>query len=432
MSGPVGKALWSAATLALGGGVVCAPAAAQERFTVDVAAGAGVATNPFLRADSAETSPSLTVQITPVYVVDMSLTQIQVRGDVALTQYLRDYGTNDSYSLDATVTRRLNERSQLSGRVGYINSVVGAFNDAGVIGRGVILPGITPGFDLPTGTADGGAVGGTDLADGLLPGIITDPSLGGLGERRQSFQAGIGFQSMLSPRDRIDLNLSGTANRYGGQGVNEFNYFAQRAGYTRILDEGTELSANILVGRSDYLGTRVDDATIIQPDVAFSKRLASGLRLGVSAGVSIVRQNDITGTRTSTGASGSIDLCREDTRWNACLSGSRSVVPSAAQGVRPQTAVSASGGYRLSPRDTFSLRASFSHVGNALGDLATTGVATRSTDFLSVKGDYRRIISPRLSAFVSAGVARAYDDLASRRANVEARAGLSYRFGANR
>ena len=417
-----------AAILALGAGTVCVPVGAQERLTVDVGAGAGVATNPFLQSGSTEASPSLNLQVTPTYIVDREFTRFRLRGDVSVAQYLRDYGTNDSYSLDADATHRLSSATQVSARVGYINSVVGGFNDAGVIGRDVIIPGLTPEPDL----VDPVPVVGPDLPIGGLPGVITDPSLGGLGERRQSYQAGLGLQTMLSPRDRISFDLSANASRFDGEGFNEFNYFAQRTAYSRVLDEGTEISANILVGRSDYAGTRLGDSTIIQPSVGFSKRLSSGLRLGLEAGVSIVRLNDLTGTDTSTGASGSVNLCQQDTRWNACLSASRSYVPSSVQGVRPQTAISASGGFRLSARDTFSLRASYSYVGDVVGDPLLTDFADRSTSFFSAKGDYARIISPRLSAFASAGVSRADDDLISRDANLEARVGLRYRFGAIR
>lgn len=409
--------------------LVAAPASAQERWSVDVAASGGVATNPYQDPGSTPVTGSASIQLSPSYITESALTTWQLSGDIARTEYFqKQYRADQSYALNGSGTHNLSERSQISARLGYVNAIVGGYNGLGVIGGRTIIPGITPGQPVLPPTLE--PVFPVSPTTGLLPGVITDPSLGGIGQRRQSYQAGAGFNTRLGPRDSFYTNLSVVASRAKG-GFDDYNYVSQGFGYSRTINERLSVSGDVQVSNSDYLGRRLGDTISYQPSLGINYQLNDKTRVSVNAGVSVNRIAENIGTTTSTSFNGSASLCKQDVRWDACFSLSRSTVPSSFQGVRTQNAASLSFGYRIGPLDSLSLSGSYSRTGAPIGNVVLGPALTR-TEFISARAEYGRTISPRLTAFVNGGVVRTKDDFASRDANLEARAGLRYRFGADR
>ena len=412
------------------------PASAQSGLSVDASLSGGVASNPFLQTGDTPLSGSATLEVSPSYLLDMGVTRFAVRGDATLTEYLKRYRNSDSYSLDASGTHQVSERSTLSARLGYVNSVVGAFNDSGIIGSGVIIPGVTstlPAAPVDPNSAIQPAISPVTL--GNVYNVTTDPSLGGIGQRRQSYSAGAGYGTGLGPRDRLNLDLSVVASRSGRGSFDDFNYVTQQIGYRRALKPGVDITADFTLGRADYLGRRSSDSVSYLPTVGGSFRLGESTSLNLGVGVSVVRTNLTApgATRTSTNLSAQGSLCKQDARTNACLSLSRAAVPSVAQGVRIQSAASLSAGMRVSERGSASVQVSYSRSGEPLGDVTNSTLFVSHTEYVNVRGDYSQRLSQRLSAFVSAGGARVYgDESVSRGANYEVRAGVRVRFGALR
>ena len=418
---------------------ISAPAAAQDRLTVDASLSGGVASNPFLEnGGNTPTTASATLSISPAYLIDRGLTRFELRGDATITEYLKRYPNSDSFGVSASGSHRVSERTSLNAQLGYTNSVVGAFNDLGVAGTGIIIPSITP--VLPAAAADPNTViqpALTPPALGIGSNLTTDPSLGGIGRRRQSYTGGAGFSTGLGERDRVDFGVSVVASRARAGALDDFNYVAPHLGYRRAIRQGLDITADVGVGHANYLRTRQGDATTFSPSLGTSYRIAEGTSLNLSVGVTIVQARLLQAgaSRTTTSFSGQASLCKQDSRWNACISGSRAALPSAAQGVRLQTAVSLSAGIRLSERDTLSASSSYSRSGAPLGVTPTTvpiAFSTR-TEYLSLRGQYDRRLSQRLFGFVSAGAAKAYgDQRSSGDPSYEARVGVRIRFGDGR
>ena len=93
-------------------GASAAFAQSPPEMTLDVSVGGGVATNPFLDSDS-KTSGSATIAISPSVFVEDDLGETRLSGDLRITRYLQRYGNDASGTLNASTTRKLDERTQL-------------------------------------------------------------------------------------------------------------------------------------------------------------------------------------------------------------------------------------------------------------------------------------------------------------------------------
>ena len=386
---------------------LCATAQAQSQWSVDVGAGAGISTNPYQQVGAASSGATFTgnVSVRPSLVIQRPTTTLTLDGNAAVAFYGSDYGANESFALSSGVQHKLSERTTLTGSLGYFNSILGSYNDVRVpVGQPVI--------------------------ESQLPVNLTDPALGVLGRRQESYQGAVGLGSLLSPRDRVNVNLAASATRLGGVAYSDFNYLSPSASYSRAVGEGFDIGASMSVGFTNYLRTRIGDATVYQPQLTASRRLGSRWTIDLAAGAGIASVRNANGTTTnSTSFNGSATLCRRDDRWNACFSASRQTVPSTFQGVRTQTSVSASVGHRLGPNDDLSLSASYSRAGAPVQQNVIGGVRDGGVDYISANGSLSHRFGRALSGFVSLGVANGYERGINRSANFTALAGLSYRFG---
>lgn len=383
---------------------IATSAAAQERLTVDASASVGIATNPFLQAGSTPVAINPTIGVHPIWTRESPLTTLQVEADLQAAFYNRGYGTNGSVTVQGSGSHKLSEYTTLRTSVSYLNSIVGIQTD----------------FRVPVGTAV--PVGAA------LPDVLIDPALGGIGRRRQAYQASSNIVTLLSPRDQIELGVAVSLNRFEGAGFNNFNYASPSVSYTRSLSEKLSVGASFGVGFSDYLGTTVGDATIYQPALTVSRIISERWTLKGSLGAAIVKLNEPFGqTSTTTSLNGTADLCRRDTRWTACLTLSRQTVPSAFQGVRTQNSASTTLGYRLNERDDLSVIGSYSHASGTLQRTTLAAVNSNSVDFANASVNYTHRFRPTLSGFGNLGYAKAFDGF-SRDANLTAVAGVTYRF----
>ena len=391
----------------IGAGLVPGMAAAQDRLGVDVSASAGVSTNPFLRAGSTPTTGTGTIDVRPSYTLQRPLTTVRLEADAQFTKYTGDYDHNENYTLQGSASHKLSERTSITGAVSYLNSLVGSFVDSRV----------------PVGVP---------VIDTGLPVYVNDPALGGIGQRRQSYQASAGLSSLLSSRDQVNVQLSASVNRFGGLLFSDYNYYSPTVGYSRALGPGFNVGASFTLGRTDYRGTGIGDATVYQPSLTVSRSLNERWTLDAAAGAAIATVREPTGIdRSSTAFNGTLNVCRRDSRWNACLSASRQTLPSAFQGVRTQTSASAFAGYRATAKDDVSLVASYSHAGNPVQQLVIGGPRVGSDDYVTLTGNLSHRFRPRLSGFVSGGYNKSFgNDLFRRNANFTAQLGVNYRFGA--
>lgn len=384
---------------------VVSPATAQDRLTADASASISVATNPFLSTGSTPTAIGPTLSLRPTWVSERPLTTLRIEGDARATFYNQGYGTNDSFSVQGLGSHKLSETTTLNAALGYINSVVGTFNDVRVP-VGPIVP-----------------IGAT------LPTFVNDPALAGIGRRQQVYQASGNLVSILSPRDQVEAGVAVSANRSGGVGLQDFNYASPSVAYSRIVSEKFTVGASFAVGVSNYLHSTSGDATVYQPSLTASRTISERWTVKASLGAAIVNLNEGMGqTRTTTALNGTVDLCRRDTRWTACFNAARQTVPSAFQGVRTSTSASTSIGYRVSETDDLSFIGSYSNASAPLQRNVINTTRDSALDFVNVNANYSHRFRQALSGFVSGGYAKAFGDSIRRNANLTATAGVTYRF----
>lgn len=418
-------------TVLVGLSIAASPALAQNRLTVDASASAGIATNPYLDAGPTPTAVNGTLGIRPSWVSERPLTTFRIDADAEVNFYNQGYGTNGSVTVQGSGTHKLSAYTTLNASLGYINTIVGSFNDVGVpIGSPLII-------DIPT-------VVGTPASDALvpviqpsLPNFVADPALNGIGRRRQAYLASGGIATMFTPRDQIAFNMAVSANRTNGSNrldrvgfANvgaDFDYVTPSVSYSRVINSNFNVGASFSVGFTNYRGTSIGDATIYQPSLTATRVVSERWTLTASLGAGIANLNELDGTtRTSTSLNGAASLCRKDTRWTACVSASRQTLPSSFEGVRTQTSVGGSLNYLMNARDNLSLNGGYSHAGDPL-QRNIIGVRDGSTDFVNASGSYSHRFAPALSGFVTLGYAKASDDVARRDANLTALAGVTYR-----
>lgn len=386
---------------------IAAPAWAQERLAGDVSLSGGISVNPFQQADSASTPTvgSATLEVRPEWTLLAPLTTVRISGAARVTEYFSTYPTNDSYSLNIAGERRTGENSQLNAELGYSNTVIGSFLRADV-------PVEAP--ELPT----------------FLPGFVDNVALGVAGERQSTYQGMVGYTDQIGPYDTLAGRVTFSAVRYSDDTLlEEYDSVTPGISYSRLLDEGFSVGANVDVNLVEYRGQRLGDGYVVTPTLQVFRTLDSRWSLAASAGVSIARYDELVGSRSSTGFAGSLSACRRADRSNICLTASRQQTPSSLQGIRNATSVSFDAGLRLSPRSDLSVIARYSRSSAPLIDSVDLGWRDGAVEFLEAGVTYNHRLAERLYGFASGGVIKTYTDDLSRPANAELRAGVRYRFG---
>jgi hypothetical protein len=380
------------------------PARAEREVAVDVSVSGGLATNPYLVNGSTKTRPSVSVEVAPRIVTGDEITTFQLIGRGRITEYFGDYRTNSSLGVNAGVEHRASPALTLRANAGYETSIVG-LNDALFAQVDPNTPGVT------------------------YPDVIDDVALTGQGERRHAFHAGTGADYRLSERDSLSLGASATAVRFsGGSSLDEYNSYNGSIGYNRRLTPQLQIGAQFGLGRVNYLKQSVGDATILSPGLAVTYQLSPTWRLQGTGGVSISRINDLAGRSTSTNPSGSISLCNTGLNASYCLAASQQSLPSARDGVRSQTTLSASMERRLSELGRVSVALGYSRASAPLARAASG----QRVEYASATGTYSHQINRRAAAFVSAGYSDSFQTGVSRRANIQVGAGIRVTLGTMR
>lgn len=410
-----------AGLLGLSIAVMATPAAAQSQLGVDLSAKAGVATNPFLQPGSTPTALSGTIGVRPSWVLERPLSTFEINGNAEVTFYDKGYSANENITVQGTGMHRLSERTTLNGTLGYVNTVVGTFTGLG-LPFGTSLPGT-----VTTPVAGGSTTVPIILPD--TPAIVTDPALGGIGQRRQVYLASGGLSTALSARDQFTANMAISVNRSSSNTLDDFDYATPSIAYNRTISEKLTVGATFAVGFTNYRTTSVGDATVYQPSLTLRRGLSDRWSLSAALGAAIISINEPDGSRSSTSLNGSADLCRRDSRLSTCLSVSRQTVPSSFQGLRTQTSASGSLAYRLSERDDLSLTGGYSHASQPIQRNLLVASHAGSVDYANASGSYSRRFAPAWWGNVTLGYAQGFDNIERIGANLTALAGVTYRFG---
>jgi hypothetical protein len=373
-------------------------AQADTRLGGVVGADAGYSTRPFGDSGSGPGAATLTGRATVRLNHTHATGKASADASVSHTEYSRVYDGKTNYNAGASLSEQLSERTTFG--------LNGRFDSSVVDSNDVLL---NPIF--------------SDL-DPLLPPVI-DPSSAFLQrQRRNSYSAGASLDHRLSEFDTISVSGKGVATRFsrGGGGLREYDYFSSTLAYSRQVSARLSLGGSFTAARSNYLDTILGDAWTYSPQLTAKLLFDGGWSLSASGGVTFSDTETPTGKQRSTGASGSVQLCKRDERFSGCLTASRSVLPSSLGGVGNATSIGVSASYRLDEFSTLSGNASYSRNSG--------GSFSQSQDFLRSTISYSRRLTERLSGVVSAGYSDSYNGLIMNRANLSGTIGVSYSFGA--
>ena len=382
-------------------GLGSAECLAADRLTMDLSAGVMAATNPFLETGTATAGQSAFAEITPQFVSTNEISTFDVRGDARLDQYIRRYSRDESYSVDADYSRKLSGRMTIRAGAAFRSSRSNAqdilFNPAST--------------GIPT-------------AD--IPEPIKDVTAFGQRIRSTNIEVRGGAGFVLGPRQKADIDVSLTQYRYGGVGLFDYQTASQDARYTRQLSERTSVYGRARFTEVNYFGRQNGDGLIISPALGISKQLTSTINLSLDVGASFSNVVQFDGSHakiTAFAFRGKLCSQRETTR--VCLNADRSSQPTALGHIQTLTRVELDYDRKLSENDRLLVTASFSRTSESSANFVDVPAS-----FVGALAEYSHRTSKRLTLFASANFADIYESGIARRANVQARVGIRFRFGA--
>jgi hypothetical protein len=359
-----------------------APAYADTRIGMNVAAGATIDSNPYLTDRSTDIAGTL--QASPNVQISNDVSSLNLRGDVLIRQFIKSSNGNDiTGTATLAGTHRFSPYFSVNSGVSYLTSSNG----------------------LNLGFAN---VGPTDpLPPPTTP--LPDITLGGTRTRTHMLSANAGFSLRASPRDQISANFTASRNTFNaaaGSAGRDFDFLNGGLNYSRTLSRRISATASVRYGRSNYMDTRVGDGTIITPEVGFDMTLNDKMTLSASLGASFSRSSLGDGrTVKATSLSGQARLCRSLPGGGVCAVAARTAQPTALGSINVVTSVGVNYNRRLSARDAMTINLGF----NNSNDDLTLITGSRNSNFYSAGANWSRTLNRRLSMYVSPSYSRITD-----------------------
>jgi hypothetical protein len=358
------------------GAVVTRSAHAQPQVSVETAANAYIAVNPFLVMDDDQITLAGEVVLRPkvTWAIGTGRTTAEVNSEIAFRQYHRRYGSFVMGRAIASVAHRHNEYWTLRGTASFVR-------------------------ELPSEAT-------SETIDAVVDAVTISETAA-----LRTF-----LVWNLNTTTAISTDFAWEHTRYSGStllaGTESYN---ARAGISRRLSRLTTVGMQVGFTASRAGGD--DDSTRAVVQLTANRALSSSWRLEAAAGVERATETRPDGRRQwGPGRfSGSAQLCYEPRHVTACLSGSIRSVVSGLGGLQRELSFSANLRRQLSEHASLTVAADYSRAN--IDQLAS------SAALLRVSGEYQRRISRNLSMI--AGLAYVQrDNLANQRAS-----GTTFRIG---
>ena len=374
-----------------------ASAAGDRHYSIDVGAGAGIATNPFLTSPS-RSGAYFDLRLDPhaSYTSERSTTTLG--GEFDLRRYLNGLGTSSNYGVTVHRTTRYSERLTLDGNL--------AFNSSRNDDRRL------------TGFLDG-AQAGAPVGPTVDPiGVLLTP-----GQRRITASAQLEASLRLNERDNASFGISADRETISNSFVpSNFWTFGTNAQYRRSLSLLTSIGAGLSIDRLQY-DAGEGGYTIFKPQFLFSRQFSPLWNLTGSVGALVVDGSAFGRSRKLFSVSGKATACRTGDNSSLCATISQDAGGSGVGGLRVGRQAYLSYSRKFGPYNRFSLNSGISHYGQ--GDLAGAAPSTQ----WQAGGGWERKLSNRFKAVADVGY-RHGSLLDSRTASdLFARVGLSLRVG---
>jgi hypothetical protein len=309
---------------------------------VDLEAGAGYSTNPFLSLGSHNGAAfgRISAHAVHTHITERTTTVISAFGQSAF--YSRGTNSSQSFDLNGRHDAAVSEKLRL-----FVDGDV-AYDRGGQLDTRIVS---IPNVPLLPGTT--------------VPPTLLLPGSDFLTVTGRTFRASAdaGGQLALGPRDFLDFSAGVNHNHFKSAGLNtRYTSIPVSIGYDRQLNERTTLGARVAGEFTDYSGDLVNGVhkfRLITPELTGRFRLSQQLTLSGDIGASFSAVDNGTRTRHSTGLAADASLCSTTERTQFC--GRASVQQQAATSAGPARVLSAAVDYsqRLGADDTlqFSLSA---------------------------------------------------------------------------
>jgi len=378
--------------------------------------GGSAESNPYNEANPGGAAVAATAEIRPTLIARDERTTVAVNAMAQFRQFLRRYGLEDNYSVDASIVRRQSEWLTLRGTSSFAYTQ-GGFNGIGRPGLSVVGP--TPINPDPLDP--------TPVVDPLTG--LSDVNILGQRTRITSYGSGVGADFVLGAYTNLSADFDARAMRFGSIGYDEYNTLHGGLNLSHKLNES--ISVGLIGGYSvtNYLSLAQGDARTADFLASVDTRLGPRWTATVAVGGSFTTidgrggRPDIKYSSIST----RLKLCWQGEFSQFCLGGQRSPQPAANGNVRVSTTINGDFSTRLSERGRLSLTGSYAQTGRSR-DLITGGQP--ALDFAAGSARYDNQINNKLTAFVSASVSKTWSPQVQRKANVGIALGLQYSFGA--
>ncbi|MEO5494564.1 MAG: hypothetical protein ABIR08_11140 [Sphingomonas sp.] len=378
--------------------------------------GGSAETNPYNEANPGGAAVAATAELRPTITARDERTTVSVNAMAQFRQFLRRYGLEDNYSINAGIVRRQSDRLTLRGN-SFFSYNQGGFNGFGRPGLSVTDPvAVTPDPTVPA-----------PVVGPLIS--LSDANILGLRERITSYGSGLGADVTLGAYANLSIDLDARAMRFATVGRDDYNNLHGELHLTHRLNESISVGLIGGYGKTNYLSLLQGDAGTSDILASVDARIGARWTATVSVGGSFTTIDGRAGRPDVhySSISTRLRLCWQGEFSQFCLGGQRSPQPAANGNVRVSTTLTGDYSIRLSDRERVSVSGSYAKTGRSR-DLSIG--AQPAVDFAAGSVRYDNRIGNKLTAFVTGNVSKSYSPLVRRKANVGIAAGLQYSFGA--
>lgn len=354
-----------------------APAPRSSADYIDITAGVGYATNPFLRIGDSQGSAFGRLSARGVHAWSGPRHYTSISGFIEGSTYFNDYGVESIFSVEGQTQQKVSERVTVFGTAGFSGDISGQLSN-----RFFYTPEMP---EVPDPT--------------LPPPTVEDPDLFAFAGRQYRIYGQAGASIRTSARS--NLSLSGGAQRIfysGSGGLEDYTTIFGNGSYNYSLSERTTIGVSVNASNTNYDNSS-DSTTIINPAFTVRTLLSEYWELSGGIGVSfsdLDRQGD---SVSSTSLSLFGTACRTTRDERLCGRLSRYTQAASSSSLVTTTSAGADWFKRLDEDSTIQLSASYAHYvseNDVLDDF--------KTNYFSFASSYSRRLNPRLSAGADAGV----------------------------
>ena len=355
-----------------------APAEPQRSSAdyIDLTAGVGYSTNPFLRVGDSEGSAFGRLSARGVHAWSGPRHRTSISGFIEGSSYFNDYGVESIFSVEGETQQKVSERVTVFGTAGFSGDLSGQLSN-----RFLYSPEIP---EVPDPT--------------LPPPTVQDPDLFSFAGRQYRLfgQAGASIRTSA----RSNLSLSGGAQRvfYSGNGLDDYTTIFGNGSYDYSLSERTTIGVSVNASNTNYDNSG-DSTTIINP--AFTVRTRVSEYWDISAGIGVtfsdLDRGDLSDSSTALSLFGT--ACRTTRDERLCARVSRYTQAASSSSLVTTSSVGVDWFKRLDEKSTIQLSASYARYisENEIVD-------DFKTNYASLAASYSRRLNQRLSAGADVGV----------------------------